>query len=631
MSELKKNFISGFLQKELPAFTPIILFKMQDKGKEWIESFECILNEILINLKQLELLKQTNENENEDKKKALNLKLDRLEQDFLKYEQIFYKTVIDKGFMVAFNENDDSELKNVCIKTLQKIVKNALCIGKDNTWTKSEKLNSKQLRYYPDAEDTLDLEDCLGAVNDIWDYIQASATVDRNENNIKMKRLLTFKRTGQHYLLISYMTESKSTFTCWLQRVIIKIGNSISKYRENVSSKTDSIDEAQDASSEDGVNPDAKNKEIADAREKAERPFYTKMDVAAHWAYYTAQRIIMSEACPKQYETWLLRMGFPQMFTGQNDSALYEEEQNDSLEEKEHGICIDDTSLILACLTHDEQWKAKQCEIDVDGTLVLGNPDVWTHRLAKKRPSFISHQNNALVNISKLNSLFLNRLDGEQPGWTSESRNYFARLLHSKDTINENSTAQLAVKFRDFFKDDDKRNLPFLDILAGNIPKDQETEVDDFLEKYELKSVTDLLEVYFKNSSENSAIGTDCLLCRDVTDLAIKKITKVISKETIEDTQKFDDEITQLFSNSTILSIEIMEDNPNVYNIVKKKLEKVINSLPKPPGKNVDTVQPIIFQKTQISNIKNEIEDVTIIVSIRRKIFINDTIKKLLL
>ena len=74
-----------------------------------------------------------------------------------------------------------------------------------------------------------------------------------------------------------------------------------------------------------------------------------------------------------------------------------------------------------------------------------------------------------------------------------------------------------------------------------------------------------------------------------------------------------------------------MEDNPNVYSSIKKRLEKVIKDLPKNPDKNIDTVQPIIFQKPQTANGKNKTEDVTLIVSIRRNFFTNDTIKKLLL
>jgi hypothetical protein len=609
----------------------------------------------------LDSLKQIKELD--EKLDSLNKDLMKLVTDFLEYEKLFYKTVIDKGFKIAFENSDKSKKEQdcidgktkVCFETVKEIVRKALCIG-DEMWTRGENLNSYYLRFYKKDSENNDIiipkDDCAGAQTLMWKYIQKPSTVTRNGEVITEKRLLTFKRTGNHPLLISLMTDEKLTRKCWLSRVITQIGNSITQYREMVVNEP--LDGDND--SEDDNKSEALKAKIAFAREIANYPFYVKVDIASHWAYYTAQMKIMSEARTKQYEVWLLRMGFPQMFMGFKDldslkineteesseeteesseeTEKSSEETKKSSEKKERGISIDDTSAILACLTHDKIWKENRKKIDMNGTKVWANPLVWTHGDQRKRSRFTDHQDKALVSISKLNSLFLNRMNGEKPGWTSKSEEYFTQLLHSEDTLNENSTDKLVVNFNEYFQNDENKELPFLDILTGNIQRKQENQLDDFLDKYVFKSITDLLDTYFVQSSNQPTIKNNCLICKNVSDLAIKKETITIKREIIKDSKKFESDnkkfeskIKKLLSINSIQNIEIIENNSNIYFAIKAKIETILKDLFTNKCKNNKIVEPIIIQKMEEINSDNT----TIIFSIRRKLLLDSTLKKLFL
>lgn len=494
--KLEKNFINGFLNKELKFFAPIILFNMgKEKGQKWINDFKNLLKQILKNIEE-------------------SIDTKELATQFREYEKTFYEIVIDEGLLKAFEATSDSELKKNCINTIKNIADTVLCLDEETYWDKSELSISMQLRTFFLPERTIiSKRDCSGAGIDLWNYIQEISTVKRNDEKVKMQRLLTFKRTGSHQLLISMMTDAKTNRKCWLSRVIQRIVNELYPYAQEIKDVTTfvSIDEPIDLDSEECGNNEALDKEIADARSIAEQPFYIKKTYASHWAYYEALSRIMSKAQTKQYEVWLLRVGFPQMLMKQTKFGL-----------DEPGLRINDTRAILTCLSHDEKWKKKRCKMDMNRTQVWGTPDVW-----KLSDSLFSggnkkgHLINARESLSKMNSLFLNRLDGEIPGRNEEEKNYFARLLFvdSENTMDESSTAKIAVEFKNFLTDDEDRELPFMDILAQNITEDDEDLLDDFLESFARDSIVDVLYDYFKQPSIQSANEDSCIYCRGIADV----------------------------------------------------------------------------------------------------------------
>ncbi len=543
MPKIQINFIKGFINDELPAFQPIIEYVKKQESQVWIDQFKNILTSLMDGPEQRD-------------------SDDELYAKFLKYEMDFYEIVIDKGLAVALKVNKDSnninlELYQICYKIVYDLACNALGINvlginKEKKSTESssyqKSLFSKCLRYYPRLKIELPLMDCNEAPSELWEYIGKESIVERDGNEVKIMRLLTFKRTTPHRLLSTYLAGNDFGFGSWLKKVLIKIGN---KMYKGMSVPPESKDEKFDNVSDDKGRQNKLEAEMVEATEKnnlsdSELLDYTKTMLASYFAYYEILHEIMSKGRSAQYENWLLRRGFLQMILGlPHDSKKDSHLQGKWAKERDHGIHIHDTSAILACLSHDEKWNNK-CEIiKMRGVNVWANGNVWTHDNNEKRPKVTQSTDDAKNSIYKTNSLIIKELGKILPGEDEQEQAIFARLLRACGVFKDGSNDRLVKSFhelvvREMVKKNDNVKLDEMTMkrLVENMDEEEayamreayeilvktslflflaqdvtDDEVNAMLKIYEIDNVYDQIHKYFANPSMPKKISSEYRFC----------------------------------------------------------------------------------------------------------------------